>query len=190
MTSVTLVLGDITKIRANVIVNAANDFLMPGGGVCGAIHEAAGPELAVACEKIGFCQAGDAAITPAFRLTANHVVHAVGPMWHGGKDGEHRLLEAAYTNAMRLAAASGANDIAFPSISTGSHGFPVRDAAAVASDALCKAAEQYPAIQTIYFCCSSVEDLEVYKAAFARTARLCYPTLQIDVGSFWVPAEA
>jgi O-acetyl-ADP-ribose deacetylase (regulator of RNase III) len=123
--SIVAQLVDITTLDVDAIVNAANDALAPGGGVCGAIHRAAGPELARACAPLAPCPTGDARITPGFRLPCRYVIHAVGPVWHGGKKGEADLLASAYRNAMTLAAARSLTSIAFPAISTGIFGYPL-----------------------------------------------------------------
>ena len=116
---------DITTLETDAIVNAANESLAPGGGVCGAIHRAAGPELARACAAIGRCPTGEARLTPGFGLPARFVIHAVGPVWRGGGAGEAELLSSAYRSAMQLAADHGLRSIAFPAISTGIYGYPL-----------------------------------------------------------------
>lgn len=127
-----IVRGDITKLEVDAIVNAANRSLLGGGGVDGAIHAAAGPELLEACRKIGGCATGEAVITPGFRLPARHVIHTVGPVWHGGKRGEAELLANCYRNSLRLAVEHRVRTIAFPAISTGVYGYPVEKAARIA----------------------------------------------------------
>jgi O-acetyl-ADP-ribose deacetylase (regulator of RNase III) len=124
--------GDITTLAVDAIVNAANEALAPGGGVCGAIHRAAGPKLAQACAAIGGCPTGEARITPGFDLPAKHVIHAVGPVWRGGGENEAELLAACYHNALDLAVGKGLYSIAFPAISTGIFGYPLRAAAELA----------------------------------------------------------
>ncbi len=124
--------GDITTLAVDAIVNAANERLAPGGGVCGAIHRAAGLELARACGKIGRCPTGEARITPGFELPANHVIHAVGPVWRGGGEKEPALLAECYRNCLELARESGIASIAFPAISTGIYGFPLDQATDIA----------------------------------------------------------
>ncbi|MCC2111807.1 MAG: O-acetyl-ADP-ribose deacetylase [Hyphomicrobiales bacterium] len=131
-TSFEVVDADITTLAVDAIVNAANARLAGGGGVDGAIHRAAGPELLAACRAIGGCPTGEARLTDGFRLPARHVIHAVGPIWRGGGNGEVELLAAAYRNAMRLAAANGLSSIAFAAISTGIYGFPADAAASIA----------------------------------------------------------
>jgi O-acetyl-ADP-ribose deacetylase (regulator of RNase III) len=128
MPQVEVVTGDITAERTDAIVNAANEALVAGGGVCGAIFAAAGPELAPACARIGRCPTGDAVATPGFRLPARWIIHAVGPRWQGGRAGEAGLLASAYRRALEVADRLGATSVAFPAISTGIYGFP-REAA-------------------------------------------------------------
>jgi O-acetyl-ADP-ribose deacetylase len=132
MTVVEAIRGDITKERVDAIVNAANRQLLRGGGVCGAIFAAAGHELDRACSAIGSCEVGDAVVTPGFRLAARFVVHTVGPVWHGGNEGEPALLASCYRRSLEVAAEAGARSIAFPAISTGIFGYPARPAAEVA----------------------------------------------------------
>src|SRR5262245_30195585 len=121
---------DITALAVDAIVNAANEQLLPGGGVCGAIHRAAGPDLARACAAVAPCPTGEARLTPGFRLPARFVVHAVGPVWQGGSAGEPELLASAYRAALRLAAEHALRSVAFPAISTGIYGYPLRAATA------------------------------------------------------------
>jgi O-acetyl-ADP-ribose deacetylase (regulator of RNase III) len=128
--------GDITQERVDAIVNAANSSLARGAGVCGAIFAAAGPELDGACAALGGCATGDAALTPGFGLPARFVVHAVGPVWHGGGQGEAETLASAYRRSLEVAAEAGARSIAFPAISTGIYGFPKRAAAQIAVQTL------------------------------------------------------
>lgn len=132
--------GDITEEAVDAIVNAANAELAGGGGVDGAIHRAAGPNLALACRKRGRCPTGQARMTPGFQLPAHHVIHAVGPVWRGGRSGEARLLASAYAQSMRLAAEAGLRTLAFCAISTGVYGYPLAEALAISVAALVGAA--------------------------------------------------
>jgi O-acetyl-ADP-ribose deacetylase (regulator of RNase III) len=128
--------GDITRLALDAIVNAANEQLLPGGGVCGAIHRAAGPKLAEACRALGRCRTGSAVITPGFDLPAKHVIHAVGPVWHGGTQGEAELLAGAYRSSLALCREHGLRSVAFPAISTGIYGYPLEAAAQVSVGAV------------------------------------------------------
>jgi len=162
--SLRAVLADITTLDVDAIVNAANDQLAPGGGVCGAIHRAAGPELAEACAALGPCPAGEARITPGFNLPARLVIHAVGPRWLGGGQGEPELLASAYRAAFHLAKESRVRSIAFPAISTGVFGYPLHPAAAIA---LRVTREVAPAsgVEEVVFVCFMEEALEAYRHA-------------------------
>jgi O-acetyl-ADP-ribose deacetylase (regulator of RNase III) len=131
--------GDITTYAVDAIVNAANEALAPGGGVCGAIHRAAGPELAAACAKLRGCPTGDARLTPGFRLPARYVIHAVGPVWRGGTAGEDRLLQRCYRSIAAIARGESLQTLAVPAISTGIFGFPSERAARIATTTLAEA---------------------------------------------------
>jgi O-acetyl-ADP-ribose deacetylase (regulator of RNase III) len=157
------VVADITTLDTDAIVNAANEALAPGGGVCGAIHRAAGPELARACATLGRCPTGDARITPGFRLPARYVIHAVGPIWRGGGQGEPELLRSAYRSAMRLASRNGVRSIAFPAISTGIYGYPLELATAVAVRAV-READEAAGVERVVFACFTPAVEEVYRA--------------------------
>jgi O-acetyl-ADP-ribose deacetylase (regulator of RNase III) len=155
---------DITSLATDAIVNAANELLAPGGGVCGAIHRAAGPELAKACAQLGGCPTGDGRITAGYRLPARFVIHAVGPVWHGGGAREPELLAAAYRSAMDLAGKHGLRSIAFPAISTGIYGYPLEPATAIAVSTV-QAAAADSRVEEVVFACFSPEVLRIYRAA-------------------------
>jgi O-acetyl-ADP-ribose deacetylase (regulator of RNase III) len=158
--------ADITGLEADAIVNAANESLLGGGGVDGAIHRAAGPELLAECRTLGGCPTGEARITRGYRLPARRVIHTVGPVWRGGSYGEARQLAACYRNSLKLARAHGLRSIAFPAISTGIYGYPVAAAAALAARTVAEELASHPgAIGEILFACFSAEDEAVYAAA-------------------------
>ena len=155
--------GDITALAVDAVVNAANEGLLPGGGVCGAIHAAAGPGLAEECATLGRCPAGEARITGGHNLPAGHVIHAVGPVWHGGGKGEPKLLDGAYRNSMALAAENGLKSIAFPAISTGIFGYPPDLAAETAIAAVRVALAAGDGIEEVIFCCFDGAAAEIYR---------------------------
>ena len=157
--------GDITQERVDAIVNAANSGLARGGGVCGAIFAAAGPELDGACAELGACPTGDAKATPGFGLPARWIVHAVGPVWHGGDAGEPRLLASAYLRALAVADELGARSIAFPAISTGIYGYPLEAATQIAVRT-CRAADTL--VDLIRFVCFDDRTLAAYERALAE----------------------
>lgn len=156
-------LADITTLCVDAIVNAANSSLLPGGGVCGAIHRAAGPELQHECRMLKGCPTGDARITKGYRLPARYIIHAVGPVWYGGSRQEQELLASCYQRCLQLAAANGITSIAFPCISTGIFGYPPDLAAQTAVTAIRQAPHELNALKEIIFCCFSPADFELYQ---------------------------
>jgi len=148
----------------DAIVNAANEALSPGGGVCGAIHRAAGPELARACRAVAPCPAGAARLTPGFRLPARCVIHAVGPVWRGGHSGEAELLASAYRASLDLAHARGLRSVAFPAISTGVYGYPLREATRVAVAAVRARLAEPCSVTEVVFACFDQGTLDAYAA--------------------------
>lgn len=155
---------DITTLNVDAIVNAANPDLAPGGGVCGAIHRAAGPELAAACARLAPCPVGEARITQAFALPARYVIHAVGPIWHGGNHGEPELLASAYRASLALARAKGLESIAFPAVSTGIYGYPLAAATAVAVATVRAEMANHGPLRDVLFACFSQDALNAYAA--------------------------
>jgi O-acetyl-ADP-ribose deacetylase (regulator of RNase III) len=153
---------DITTLALDAIVNAANSSLLGGGGVDGAIHRAAGPELKAYCRGLGGCPTGEARITPGFRLPARWIIHTVGPVWRGGGRGEPALLESCYRSSFRLALDNSVSTIAFPAISTGVYGYPVAEAASIAVSLM---KEYQSRFERIVACCFSASDAAIYRAA-------------------------
>lgn len=169
-TNITILQADITTLDVDAIVNAANNSLLGGGGVDGAIHRAAGPELLAECRGLHGCPTGEAKITKGYRLKARHVIHTVGPIYRDGKQGEPELLASCYRQSLRLAKEIGLRSIAFPSISTGVYGYPIEAAARIAMGELTRFAAANPEIQLI-MCCFSAHDRQVYEAAYKAITR-------------------
>ncbi len=169
MGTIEIIKGDITKQKVDAIVNAANTTLLGGGGVDGAIHRAAGPELLVECKKIGGCPTGEARLTKGYRLHARYIIHTVGPVWHGGNSNEDppwredELLASCYRQSVALAAQNQIRTLAFPSISTGAYRFPVKRASQIAIQELQKAVESFPTLERVYIVAFDQNTFDVYQ---------------------------
>lgn len=162
--------ADITTLTVDAIVNAANSSLLGGGGVDGAIHRAAGPDLVHECRLLGGCKTGQAKITKGYRLAAGHIIHTVGPVWHGGTHGEAELLAACYRRSLEVAAENGIATLAFPGISTGIYGYPVELAARIAVNTVRSTVQTTGGFTEVIFCCFSSSDLRVYEKVLNETA--------------------
>jgi len=169
MADIRAVHADITTLSVDAIVNAANSSLLGGGGVDGAIHRAAGPELLAACRQLRGCQTGDARITRGFRLPARHIIHTVGPIWHGGTHGESELLASCYQRSLELAVQHRLASIAFPSISIGAYAFPVDLATPIAVATVRQFDTAGSELREIVFCCYSAPVLALYEKLLAKT---------------------
>ncbi|RFM25245.1 MAG: O-acetyl-ADP-ribose deacetylase [Candidatus Thermochlorobacter aerophilum] len=166
-----VILGDITRLHVDAIVNAANHTLLGGGGVDGAIHRAAGPALREACAKLNGCQTGEAKITLGYNLPAKYVIHTVGPVWKGGTFGEDELLASCYNNSCKLAKEHDVKTLAFPAISTGAYGFPIERAAKIAIQTVDDFLAHSQLPEKVFFVCFSQRDYDVYQAALAEILR-------------------
>jgi len=171
-TTLQAIQADITTLNVDAIVNAANETLLPGGGVCGAIHRAAGSELWNECRLLGGCRTGDAILTKGYRLPARYIIHTVGPVWHGGQRGEPELLASCYRSSLALANDTGITTLAFPSISTGIYGYPFHEAARIAITTTRAFVGKPTGLREVMFCCFSEGDFRVYGSLLEDVNRL------------------
>ncbi len=183
MTQLQIVTADITKLNVDAIVNAANAALAPGGGVCGAIHRAAGPELAEACRDLRGCAVGDAKITQGYSLSAKHVIHTVGPVYEGGGHGKAQRLASCYRRCLEVAHEKGLTSIAFPCISTGIFGYPVREAASIAIQTTTAWLTSGRGPSRIICCCFAEPDAAIYRETLAKSLGPKTPAVPTEVGT-------
>jgi O-acetyl-ADP-ribose deacetylase len=167
---ISLSLGDVTQLKVDTIVNAANTSLLGGGGVDGAIHRAAGPELLVECRSIGGCPTGEARLTGGYRLPASHVIHTVGPIWRGGEAEERQLLQACYRSCLTIARTERFRQIAFPAISTGVYGFPREEAALIAVTTVAEHLAENDLPERVIFVCFDAATVESYRKVLGQEA--------------------
>lgn len=165
---ISIVEGDITKLAVDAIVNAANNSLLGGGGVDGAIHWAAGPKLLDECITLNGCETGDAKITGGYNLPARHVIHTVGPIWRGGNNGEPEKLASCYRKSMEVAVANGVQTIAFPAISTGVYGYPLEEAAQITVSQVVECLNEMPSIKNVTFVLFGAKNYDIYKAILSN----------------------
>lgn len=165
---ISIIEGDITKLDVDAIVNAANNSLLGGGGVDGAIHWAAGPKLLDECITLNGCETGDAKITGGYNLPARHVIHTVGPIWRGGNNGEPEKLASCYRKSMEVAVANGVQTIAFPAISTGVYGYPLEEAAQIAISQVVECLNEMPSIKNVTFVLFGAKNYDIYKAILSN----------------------
>jgi len=168
MQRIEVVLGDITKVKVDAIVNAANKTLLGGGGVDGAIHRAAGPELLEECRTLNGCETGQAKITKGYRLHAKYVIHTVGPIWRGGNAREDELLASCYSSSLKLAVENNIKTIAFPSISTGAYSFPVKRAAEIAIKEIARFLQDNESIENVLMVCFDEKTMDAYSEALSK----------------------